>query len=224
MTSDWIRRREDRHETAGLMSGGGPAKTAGDSTTDQPILNTIQSLQTGGSSVGTGQAQQAQGVSALQPSLNYYSALLSGDPTATAAAIAPTTSGIMSQYDTAYKNLTDNAPQGGQRSGNIASLQGQEAGSVGSVIQNVQPAAAQALGGLGLGLAGAGTAEQNTGQSALAQSLASLLGMRGQDISYSESQQAQNTALGQILGSLIGGSSTGGGATGNQKTGIASFF
>ncbi len=224
MTSDWIRRREDRHETAGLMSGGGPAKTAGDSTTDQPILNTIQSLQTGGSSVGTGQAQQAQGVSALQPSLNYYSALLSGDPTATAAAIAPTTSGIMSQYDTAYKNLTDNAPQGGQRSGNIANLQGQEASSVGSVIQNVQPAAAQALGGLGLGLAGAGTAEQNTGQSALAQSLASLLGMRGQDIGYSESQQQQNTALGQILGSLIGGSSTGGGATGNQKTGIASFF
>jgi hypothetical protein len=200
--------------------GGGSAKTAGDSSTDQPIFNTLTSLGTGGSSVGTGQAQQAQGVSALQPSLNYYSALLSGDPTATAAAIAPTTSGIMSQYDTAYKNLTDNAPQGGQRSGNIANLQGQEAGSVGSVIQNVQPQAAQALGGLGLGLAGAGTAEQGTGQSALAQSLASLLGMRGQDIGYSENQQQQNNALGSILGALLGGSSTGGGATGTQKTGL----
>src|ERR1700685_12897 len=153
MTSDWIRRREDRHENAGLMSGGGPAKTAGDSSTDPAINSTITSLQTGGSSVGTGQATNAQGVSALQPSLNYYSALLSGDPTATAAAIAPTTSGIMSQYDTAYKNLTDNAPQGGQRSGNIANLQGQEAGSVGQVIQQVQPAAASALTGASLGLA-----------------------------------------------------------------------
>ena len=204
--------------------GGGSAKTAGDSSTDQPIFNLLSSLGTGGSSVGTGQAQQGQGVSALQPSLNYYSALLSGDPTATAAAIAPTTSGIMSQYDTAYKNLTDNAPQGGQRSGNIANLQGQEAGSVGSVIQNVQPAAATSLANLGLGEASAGTAEQGTGQSALSQSLLSLLGMRGQDISYSESQQQQNTALGQILGALVGGSSTGGGATGNQKTGIPSFF
>ena len=206
MISDWIRRREQRHDNAGLMSiGGGSAKTAGDSSTDQPINNTLTSLGVGGSSVGTGQAQQGQGVSALQPSLNYYSALLSGDPTATAAAIAPTTSGIMSQYDTAYKNVTDNAPQGGQRSGNIANLQGQEASSVGSVIQTVQPAAAQALGGLGLGLAGAGTAEQNTGQSALAQSLASLLGMRGQDIGYTENQQQLNLGLGSVLGQLLSG-------------------
>jgi hypothetical protein len=203
--------------------GGGSAKTAGDSSTDQPIFNTLTSLGTGGSSVGTGQAQQGQGVSALQPSLNYYSALLSGDPTATAAAIAPTTSGIMSQYDTAYKNLTDNTARGGQRSGNIANNATSEAGAVSSVIQNVQPAAAAAEGQLGLGLASAGTAEQSTGQSALSQSLASLLGMRGQDIGYSESQQQQNTALGQILGALLGGSSTGGGATGNQKTGLGIF-
>lgn len=204
--------------------GGGSAKTAGDNSTDQPIYNTLTSLTTGGSSVGTGQAQQGQGVSALQPSLNYYSALLSGDPTATAAAIAPTTSGIMSQYDTAYKNISQNSPQGGQRSGNIADLQTKEAGSVGSVVENVQPAAAQALGGLGLGLAGAGTAEQGVGQSGLSQSLAALLGMRGQDIGYSESQQQQNNALGSILGALLGGMSTGGGATGNQKTGLATLF
>lgn len=184
--------------------GGGSAKTAGDSSTDQPIYNTLTSLTTGGSSVSTGQAQQGQGVSALQPSLNYYSALLSGDPTATAAAVAPTTSGIMSQYDTAYKNVTQNSPQGGQRSGNIADLQTKEAGSVGSVIQNVQPQAAASLASLGLGEASAGTAEQGTGQSGLAQALSALLGQRGQDIGYTTSQQQNNLGFGSILGKLLG--------------------
>jgi hypothetical protein len=197
--------------------GGGPAKTAGDSSTDQPIYNTLTSLSTGGSSVGTGQAQQGQGVSALQPSLNYYSALLSGDPTATAAAIAPTTSGIMSQYDTAYKNLVDNSPQGGQRSGNVANLQGQEANSVGQVIQQVQPAAASSLASLGLGEAQAGTSEQATGQNSLSSALASLLGVRGQDIGYTENQQQLNLGLGQILGQLLVGS-------GGQSTGLAGLL
>jgi hypothetical protein len=204
--------------------GGGSAKTAGDSSTDQPIFNALTSLQTGGSSVGTGQAQQAQGVSSVRPSLNYYSALLSGDPTATAAAIAPTTSGIMAQYDTAQKNITDNTARGGQRSGNIAANQTARAGAVGSVIQNVQPAAAAAEGQLGLGLASAGTAEQQTGQSSLAATIQGLLGMRGQDIGYTENEQQLNQGFGQILGSLLGGSSTGGGATGTQSTGLGMLF
>src|ERR1700722_3417937 len=200
--------------------GGGPAKTAGDSTTDQPINNTLTSLQTGGSSVGTGQAQQGQGVLAPQPSLNYYPALLSGDPTATAAAIAPTTSGIMSQYDTAYKNLTDNAPQGGQRSGNIAANETARAGSVGSVSQQGQTAAAATEGQLGLGLAATGTAEQQAGQSALQSSLADLLGVRGQDIGYSEAQQQEVAGLGAALGKLLGSSTSSGGSVFSSLLGL----
>lgn len=183
-----------------------PAKTAGDSSTDQPIFNLGSLLQGSGSNSSTaGQSTFNTGVSSVEPSINYYSKLLSGDPTATAAAIAPTTSGIMQQYDTAFKNITDNSSRGGQRSGNVASNETAKAGAVSNVIDTVQPTAAAALGGLGTSLASAGTNETNAGTSQLIASLQSLLGMRGQDIGYSENQQQSNAGFGTAIGKLLAG-------------------
>jgi hypothetical protein len=181
-------------------------------------------LSGGGSTASsTGSSTFSAGTGALAPSIDYYSKLLSGDPTATAAAIAPTTSGIMSQYDTAYKNLTDGTARGGQRSGSIANLESSKASSVGNVIAGVQPAAAQGLAGLGTSLAGLGVAEQGVGNQSILGALQGLLGQRGQDIGYTEQQQQNNLGLGQALGgllsSLIGGSKSSSGATG-----LASLF
>lgn len=184
--------------------GGGPAKTAGDSSTDQPIFNLLTQLQGGGGSASaSGAGAFAGGTSALQNPINYYSQLLSGDPTATAAAIAPTTSGIMQQYDTAYKNLTDNTARGGQRSGAIANNQTAEAGAVSNALTQVQPAAAQGLGNLGTSLAGLGVSEQGVGNQGLSQVLQGLLGMRGQDVGYTENQQQNNLGMGQGLGQIL---------------------
>lgn len=184
--------------------GGGPAKTAGDSSTDQPIFNLLTQLQGGGgSAAASGAGAFAGGTSALQNPINYYSQLLSGDPTATAAAIAPTTSGIMQQYDTAYKNLTDNTARGGQRSGAIANNQTAEAGAVSNALTQVQPAAAQGLGNLGTSLAGLGVSEQGVGNQGLSQVLQGLLGMRGQDVGYTENQQQNNLGMGQGLGQIL---------------------
>ena len=184
--------------------GGSSAKTAGDSSTDQPIFNLGSLLQgSGGTASTAGQSTFNAGTAALSDPINYYSKLLSGDPTATAAAIEPTTTGIMQQYDTAYKNITDNGARGGQRSGNIANNATAAAGKVSDTIAGVQPAAAQGLTQAATAQAGLGTAEQGVGNQSLSAVLSSLLGMRGQDINYTNSQQQNNLGFGAAIGKLL---------------------
>jgi hypothetical protein len=184
--------------------GGGSAKTAGDSSTDQPIFNLSSLLQGNGSAASTAGASTFNaGTSSLSPSIDYYSKLLSGDPTATASAIEPTTTGIMQQYDTAYKNITDNGARGGQRSGSVAANSTAAAGKVSDVIAGVQPAAAQGLTNTASTLAGLGVAEQGVGNQDIMSALQNLLSMRGQDINYTTEQQKNNTALGSSLGGIL---------------------
>ena len=183
---------------------GGSAKTAGDKSTDQPAFNLMGLLQ-GSGSTGTqaGQGAFSEGVSSLQAPMQYFSKLLSGDPTATASAIQPAASQVMGQYDAAYKNITDNSARGGQRSGAIAENQNQKAGAVSSLISGVMPAAAAGLGQLGTSLAGLGTAETSVGQQGLMESLQSLMNMRAQDINYTGTQQQNNAGMGSAIGSLL---------------------
>ena len=138
------------------------------------------------------------GQSAINPAINYYQGVLAGGPQAQQA-VAPAAQQISQVYSQQQKNEQNLLPQGGERNLALAQLPIQRAGQIASLYQGVQPAAAQALSGIGTNLLGLGG---QAGQG--------LVGYQGQ-------QNAQKGAalggLGQGLGQL------GGKALGNWNPG-----
>ena len=123
------------------------------------------------------------GQSALNPALNYYQSLLAGGPQAQQA-VAPAAQQISQVYGQQQQNIQNSLPQGGERNLALAQLPIQRAGQIASLYQGVQPAAAQALSGIGTGLLGLG-------------------GQVGQGlVNY---QQSQNQQKGQALGGVGSG-------------------
>lgn len=196
---------------------GGPANEAvsGDSLTQfiRSLQNYLENQ--GSSTFGFGQAltgQGAQGVGAanttLQPSTDYWTKLLSGDPATMTSAVAPTANAINQQYDTATRQAVSQSPRGGYMSGQLAALPWQKAATIGNLYQSLQPTAAtnlssnagiqgglaQILGQLGLGTMGQG--------STLTQAAANLaLGRRGQNVQ----ELGQNKSLAGTLGAAAMG-------------------
>ena len=119
--------------------------------------------------LGTGTGVTQTGLETLQPSIDFYTKLLSGDPTATTQALAPTAANIAAITSGATDRASQGMPGGGYRASTLAGLPFAQASQVGNAALQLQPAAAQMLGQLGgeeaqigLGLGGLGT--QLTGQ------------------------------------------------------------
>jgi hypothetical protein len=120
--------------------------------------------------ITTGEGGMEQGMQTLQPSIDFYQKLLSGDPATTTAALAPTAANIATITAGATDQASRGMPGGGYRASTLAGLPFAQAGQVGNAALALQPAAAQALGQLGgeqaqIGQAevGAGTAAGNLG-------------------------------------------------------------
>lgn len=157
----------------------------------------------------TGQANQT-----LQPTIDYWTSILSGDPQKMTQAVAPTATAIGNQFDAAQRGIQTNSARGGFAAGQASSLPFQKAGQVGNLFSQLQPMAAQNLQGaastqgqIGSALTGAGTqlGQLGLGQSGLGFNMFNLasnnqLGRRGQNIGQNNNNIA---TLGKGLGDIF---------------------
>jgi hypothetical protein len=117
-----------------------------------------------------------QGLQTLQDPLSYWQAILSGDPTKTAAALGPTATNLSQIFSGATNQAAQGMPGGGYRAATLAGLPQVQASQLGNALLQLQPTAATQLGTLGqeqaqigsgmgqLGTAIGGLGTQLTGQ------------------------------------------------------------
>lgn len=152
---------------------------------------------------------------ALGTAQNYLQSLVGGGKTAAMDAAAPEVNTILSQYDTAKKNLSQFAPRGGGTNSQLANLPFQESGAITNLLGSERSNAAQLLSSLGLGEGGLGSSllprDSGAGSSLL------NYGLQNQE------QQGQmfgqvGTSLGTLLGTLF--NQGGGGSSGSDWAGF----
>ena len=166
----------------GLASGAGSAaggKKAGDAADKQLGLQQQQ--------LALGKDLTATGMNtAWKPAANYWSTLLSGNPTAVQGAIGPISEQMRTQSGAGIRNLASSMPAGGERNLAVAQAQNQQYGDLARLYAGVQPQAAAALGqlsaipmqtgtaimGQGAPQVGAGLYSQIAGQQQAAQGMA----------------------------------------------------
>lgn len=151
------------------------------------------------------------GLQTLQAPEDFYKKILSGDPTATTQALAPTAANIAQITSGATDQAQRGMPAGGYRAATLAGIPFAQAEQVGNAALGLQPAAAQALtqiGGeqaqigqgisqTGLGVGGLGTQLTGEGLQALQNTIADMLSKMGINI-----QGGTTNQFAQIVGSL----------------------
>jgi hypothetical protein len=148
-------------QLAGLGGQAAPAMlTEGGNLVDTGVGATEGGIGMSGAGFGTTEA----GLATLQPAIDYYSKLLSGDPATTTAALAPTAANISTITSGAENQAGQGMPAGGYRAATMAGLPQAQAAQVGNAALGLQPAAAQALAGLGGEVANIGGTQGQIGQ------------------------------------------------------------
>lgn len=221
-------------QTAGSFAPGlAPEPIQGDSLTQylrsltnfaggasQPFLGGGAGLINSGAAAagGPGLEQLQTAFGTTTPAVDYWKAILSGDPKALTAATAPTANALSAIYGGATNNASTGLPAGGFRGATLAQLPQQQAAQVGNYLLGLQPTAAQNLNalagtqagigsgtvgaGLGIGSLGLGTA--GIGSGLLQQALNALIGRRGQNVQQDISNLGDLTSG---LTSLVSGGS-----------------
>jgi hypothetical protein len=167
------------------------------------------------------------GLATLQPSIDFYTKLLSGDPTTMTQALSPTASNIAAITSGATDLASRGMPQGGARASTLANLPFAQASQVGNAALGLQPAAAQALAALGgeqaqiggeqaqigQGIAGTGLGVGGLGTTLTGQGLSSLQAYIG-DILQKMGINLQDSPLNTFLGVTQGIANLGKAASG----------
>ncbi|MGD9854836.1 MAG: hypothetical protein AB7U20_07775 [Planctomycetaceae bacterium] len=180
-----------------LLFGGGSRQTSRD------INSIIGELRAGsGDSMRRGSAYLDSSDDLIKQLTSYLTPLLSGDRNAALEAVQPEVRGVLDQYDTAIKNVTQFAPRGGGRTGALVDLEASRGQAVQDLLTGARRDAgdkaqtiAQMLSSMGLNL-------NQQGMSQLAQALAALTQKHG---SEKESSSALGGSIGKILSGLLFG-------------------
>ena len=172
----------------------------------------------GGNLLGTGMGVTqgglditGQGMQTMQPSIDFYQALLSGDPAAMTRALAPTAANLSAMTSGALNQGSQGMPMGGARAGFMTGLPFAQLSQLGTAAEQLQPAAAQALGQLGgeqaqigqgvsqtgLGVGQLGTVLTGQGLQTLQNTIADILSKMGINI-----QGGTANLFSQVVGSL----------------------
>ena len=185
---------------------------------------------------GAGSALATQGANLMttgqdtlaQPT-SYYQQLLGGNRALQSQAIAAPRAAISDTYRGAERSLDQGGVRGAQRDVAQGELSRQRAGQISSLITGVQPAAAQALTGIGQT-----QTQQGIGATSGSGSLfSSLLGQGAQNRQYARSEgEKSGTAWGGMIFDMLSGalkSSGGGGKSTNfggmvPNTGTGGFI
>jgi len=112
-----------------------------------------------GQNLGLQNSQNLMGLgrNALNPSMNYWSSLLSGNRDIATSAIAPEANMINEAANAQRQNQAMLMPRGGGRASFLTEQPYRTANQIQSLFQNLRPQAAQNLGAQGMGLIGQGT-------------------------------------------------------------------
>jgi hypothetical protein len=157
---------------------------------------------------GTGFGTTETGLQTLQPSIDFYNKLLSGDPSATAKALGPTAANISAITSGAISNATAGMPAGGFRAATLAGLPQAQAAQVGNAALALQPTAAQALGALGGEQAQIGGTQAQIGQSVAGTGLdVSRLGQALAQMGFNFTQQDIQDLIAKMNSNIQGGTS-----------------
>jgi hypothetical protein len=157
----------------------------------------------GGQAAGQGSKLFNQAEKALKGPLNYWSSILSGNPTAVASAVAPTTNAISQQYNNA--ELAQQALTPGTVSGqDTQTLETQKAGAISNAIMQAPQQAASSLASLTGTLLGGSTAETGLGLQGYSGSAASNLGLLQQEQQFQQMTEQLFGSIGQGLGGIAG--------------------
>lgn len=121
--------------------------------------------------------QQGAGLSGfgnqlLQSPTDFYSALLSGDPTRMTQALSPTAANINQMYQPLIQQAQQTLPRGGFGASTVAELPFAQQSQINNAALGLQPGAASALTGLG-------TQEQSLGLQGLQQIINAAIGKMG---------------------------------------------
>lgn len=178
-----------------LFGGGGQ--------TSRDINSIIGDLRTGsGESMRRGAGYLDSSDDLIKQLTSYLTPILSGDRNAALEAVQPEVRGVLDQYDTALKNVTQFAPRGGGRTGALVDLEAGRGQAVQDLLTGARRDAgdkaqtiAQMLSSMGLNL-------NQQGMSQLAQALAALTQKHG---SEKESSSALGGSIGKILSGLLFG-------------------
>lgn len=162
-----------------------------------------QTLNTGQQNVQSGIQGTANAAKTVNPAVDYWTKLLSGDHSKVAEALAPEIQAIQSQDAQALQQSTTMAGRGGGRTQTLQQQPFNTAAKVENLVSSARPTAAAALPGIA-GLQGqlAGQVGQlGAGQSQLGAGFLQLgagtqLGVRGQDVQ-------QDNANKSFVGNLI---------------------
>ena len=142
--------------------------------------------------------------------MDYYAKILSGDKAAMTQAIAPEAQAIGSNYATAARTAQTTMPRGGYASTTMANLPFMQANSINTLLQQLRPQAAAAMGNLALGAGQLGTSAGGNMLNALQlsnQAGQGVLGtgtqQQGNLMQYQLGQQQQQYQSGLGLGGLL---------------------
>lgn len=210
---------------------------------NQSLLQTTgpNLISAGGGVLNAGLGASGLGLQTLQGPQNFYEQLLSGNPAAVTQALAPTATNLAPIYAGATNQASQGLPVGGFRAAELANLPFAQAQQVGNAALGLQPAAAQALAGLGgeqaqigQGLAGTGLGLSGQGLSAIQAAMQGALGKQQVNQQagsvFGDIMQALGVAgnvaggIGGLLGGLGGGvSDVPGGPFGASSPGLGNY-
>jgi hypothetical protein len=139
----------------------------------------------------TGFGTTQTGLQTLQPSIDFYSKILAGNPIATTQALAPTASNIAAITSGATDQASRGMPGGGYRAATLAGLPFAQAQQVGNAALALQPQAAQQLAALGGQQAQIGAEQASIGQGIAGTGLG--IGGMGTTLTAQGGQMLQNT-------------------------------
>jgi hypothetical protein len=106
-------------------------------------------VQAGQQTTGAGLGTMQAGLGTLQLPTDFYTKLLSGDPSTVTAALAPTAANIAQITSGAVDQASRGLPAGGYRAATLAGLPFAQASQVGNAALGLQQTAAQGLASIG---------------------------------------------------------------------------
>lgn len=174
------------------------------------------SLQTGGQNlIRSGQGTTQQGLDTLGQAGSYWSRLLGGNRALMSQATAAPRAAITDTYRGAERSLQRSGVRGAQRDLAKAELARGRASQIAGLTTGVQPAAAEALGGIGSTITQAGTSTTSTGAnlaSGAGNIWQGLLGAGAANRQYGRAEgEKTGSRLGGFLFDMISGFGGGGG-------------
>lgn len=129
-----------------------------------------------------GQALTDAGTKSLQPALDYWQGILSGNKADVAAAAQPDITASNNQFNNQRKVLDQYTPMGGGRSQSLAASRTTQAQTNAGIIAQTRAGAAPALAGAATTEQSAGLQQQSLGIEQLGQAIQSILQKMGLDI------------------------------------------